>query len=113
MIGSRSNARARYRLVVFCKDANDFAFNRAAWGTFFTIIQRHTGVLEHLIEKGAITNFFDIISVVSGNLISHNAIHYIHKVCTLVCFVDVNKLRDALFDYCYRSPAAGVQSARC
>jgi hypothetical protein len=64
--------------VVFCKDANDFAFNRAAWGTFFTIIQRHTGVLEHLIEKGAITNFFDIISVVSGNLISHNAIHYIH-----------------------------------
>lgn len=97
---------------MFCKDANDFAFNRAAWGTFFTIIQRHTGVLEHLIEKGAITNFFDIISVVSGNLISHNAIHYIHKVCTLVCFVDV-KLRDALFDYCYRSPAAGVQSARC
>lgn len=71
------------KLVVFCKDANDFAFNRAAWGTFFTIIQRHTGVLEHLIEKGAITNFFDIISVVSGNLISHNAIHYIHKVFNL------------------------------
>jgi hypothetical protein len=78
--------------VVFCKDANDFAFNRAAWGTFFTIIQRHTGVLEHLIEKGAVTNFFDIISVVSGNLISHNAIHYIHKVCTLVCLVDVNRV---------------------
>ncbi len=84
---------------MFCKDAKDFAFNRAAWGTFFTIIQRHTGVLEHLIEKGAITNFFDIISVVSGNLISHNAIHYIQKVCTLVCLVDVNRLLDALIDY--------------
>jgi hypothetical protein len=36
-------------------------------------------VLEYLLEKGAITNFFDIISVVSGNLVSQNAIHYINK----------------------------------
>jgi hypothetical protein len=32
---------------MFCKDAHSFAFNKAAWGTFFTIIQVTLDVQSH------------------------------------------------------------------
>jgi hypothetical protein len=70
------------KLGAFCKDGGNFMFHRVAWGFVFTLLQRHN-VLDLLIEKNVITNLMDSFSVVSGNAVIQNSLHYLAKMLML------------------------------
>eukprot|EP01090_Pellita_catalonica_P013113 TRINITY_DN3039_c0_g2_i1.p1 TRINITY_DN3039_c0_g2~~TRINITY_DN3039_c0_g2_i1.p1 ORF type:complete len:630 (+),score=79.91 TRINITY_DN3039_c0_g2_i1:128-1891(+) len=71
-------------LLHFCRDGLDFEFNRQAWKTFYQVIHLHAGVLDFLMEKNLLKNYLENVSVVVGNTVVANSLHYLAKLLSMV-----------------------------
>jgi len=72
------------KMVLFCRDGNDFEFNRAAWKMFYQMIYYHYGLLEFWIKNNYLSPFLELVGTSSNNIIMINGLHFISKVFSML-----------------------------
>lgn len=72
------------RLVAFCKDGRNLAFNKTAWKLFYQLIHYHKELLEQFEKSKVLSQFLDTIGPNSGNIIMMNSLHYTYKIFSLM-----------------------------